>query len=61
MIVVTCVIDCFVCKNLRRSENGTLICSAFPDGIPNEILSGKKVPSKLKTCNNGIGFDENGA
>jgi hypothetical protein len=54
------VIDCFVCKNLRRSEKGTLICSAFPDGIPNEILSGKKVPSKLKTCNNGIGFDENG-
>ena len=55
------VIDCLFCKNLDCSKKGSLTCSAFPDGIPNEILSGKKVPSKLKTCNNGIGFDENGA
>ena len=50
---------CFKCKHFRRLEGG---CDAFPDGIPDEIISGENEHSKpLSFQTNDIVFevDEN--
>ena len=50
---------CFKCKHFRRFEGG---CDAFPDGIPDEIISGENEHSKpLSFQTNDIVFevDEN--
>ncbi|MDE0561808.1 hypothetical protein OU792_17560 [Algoriphagus sp. NF] len=50
---------CFKCKHFRRFEGG---CDAFPDGIPDEIISGEnKHKEPLPDQENDIVFelDEN--
>jgi hypothetical protein len=47
---------CFKCKHFRNFGGG---CSAFPDGIPDEIISGKNNHSKpLSFQKNDIVFEE---
>ena len=47
---------CFDCKH--RNEHGPLKCKAFPDGIPDAILLGKKKHSKpLPEQGNDIVFE----
>ena len=47
---------CFKCKNFRRFIGG---CLAFPNGIPDEITSGKNQHSKpLKGQKNNIVFEQ---
>ena len=47
---------CFRCKNFRRFKGG---CTAFPDGIPDEITSGKNRHSQpLKGQKNKIVFEQ---
>jgi hypothetical protein len=46
---------CFKCKHFREIEGG---CSAFPDGIPNEITSGENDHDKpLPDQKNNIVFE----
>jgi hypothetical protein len=46
---------CFVCKNYTNN----LKCKAFPDGIPDEILTGKNDHTKpTKDQKNNIVFKE---
>lgn len=47
---------CFLCKNYKGGK--TYKCSAFPDGIPNEILFGENDHSEpLPDQNNDIVFE----
>ena len=46
---------CFNCKHFRRFIGG---CDAFPDGIPDEIISGENNHSKpLEFQTNNIVFE----
>ena len=47
---------CFECKHFRMFQGG---CDAFPDGIPDEITSGKNKHSKpLPNQGNNIVFEQ---
>ena len=47
---------CFECKHFRMFKGG---CDAFPDGIPDEITSGKNEHSKpLPNQGNNIVFEQ---
>lgn len=46
---------CFKCKHFNRAEGG---CTAFPDGIPDEITSGDNKHSRpLPEQKNNIVFE----
>lgn len=46
---------CFSCKHFREFAGG---CDAFPDGIPNEVTSGRnKHAEPLKGQDNSIVFE----
>lgn len=49
---------CLGCKNLRDSsrESATLRCSAFPDGIPEAIITSQKDHRKPVAGDRGIRF-----
>ena len=49
------IIDCLKCKYLKEKMK----CLAFPDGIPNDIISGKVSHKKPHKNDNGIQFEEN--
>lgn len=44
---------CVFCKNLIQDDE-EFRCSAFPEGIPEDILW----EAKIRECNNGIGYEE---
>jgi hypothetical protein len=52
---VTTLIDCPICKNYIRGVGGK--CKAFPDGIPEAILSGDEVHTEPYPGDNGIQFE----
>ena len=46
---MTLITDCYLCKHAKANgvfrpklESGKVSCMAFPNGIPNEIRTGKK-------------------
>lgn len=45
---------CTFCKNLINDEEDEVKCTAFPNGIPDEVLW----EDVNKECNNGIKFEE---
>ena len=47
---------CDSCKNKTKMNGFHLCCNAFPDGIPYTFDRSKD--HELKTCNNGIGYEE---
>ena len=49
--------DCAVCKNVKR-DGKKLFCQAYPEGIPQEYIDGKKYPHTQETCGNGTGFED---
>lgn len=50
MIIIPFCLKCEHCKT-------GMVCEAYPDGIPKEMLLGKEKPDKV--CNNSkIGFKE---
>lgn len=50
---------CDKCIHQRGNIDGwKCACDAFPDGIPEDILFEADI-SKLKICNNGMGYEEN--
>lgn len=49
-------VQCPNCKNLNR-EDGPLTCRAFPDGIPELILTGRVDHSQPYPGDNGILYD----
>ena len=49
--------SCDNCIHRRKPIDGwKCACDAFPEGIPADIIL-KSNPSKLKECNNGIGYE----
>ena len=48
--------QCFACKHLLEFEE-KITCKAFPQGIPEEILSGKFDHSKAYDGDQGIRFE----
>ena len=51
---------CAVCAHLdlKNEINGKLICKAYPNGIPQEVLEEKHKPgAEEKTCQNGYKFE----
>ena len=49
---------CDQCSHRMKNADGwKAVCDAFPDGIPIDLMF-KSDPSKLKECNNGIGYEE---
>jgi len=50
------VLQCFACQHLQDYE-GKLTCRAFPEGIPDEILSGDFDHSNAYEGDNGIRFE----
>lgn len=49
--------DCFDCKHLDEFSFDPLKCQAFPEGIPEEILTGEHDHSKPFEGDNGIQFE----
>ena len=47
--------NCIVCKNFI--DNKKFTCKAFPNGIPDKILTGKHDHTKLYKGDNGIRFE----
>jgi len=48
--------QCNVCKNLIMTEE-YLVCNAFPEEIPEEILTGEYDHTKPYKGDNGIQFE----
>ncbi len=57
---IPCIL-CVDCAHLDMSKeiNGRPICSAFPNGIPKEVIESKSKPNvdKDTPCNNGVKFE----
>lgn len=43
---------CLRCKNIKKG----MVCTAYPDGIPKEVLQMKKKDGDV--CNNGVAFEK---
>lgn len=52
------VFDCVYCKNSHKDDKHGLVCGAYPDGFPEEIVHSKIEPHKLKECGNGFKFED---
>lgn len=51
------IMKCARCIHIyakKYNKSGSPCCEAFPDGIPDEICSGNKIPEF--NCNNDIGY-----
>ncbi len=49
---------CVICKHMRTVvKNGKMTCDAFPDGIPDEILTAKVDHYKPYPGDHGIQFE----
>ena len=44
--------SCFDCAHFRGAQKGKMVCLAFPDGIPEDVLW----EPVEKECNNGMKF-----
>ncbi len=60
------MLSCDTCKNLRvdgklyvRNNDGRMICQAFPDGIPDDILQGALHREVRDDQNNDIVYKSN--
>ena len=51
---------CYECKHFDRYSIDILICTAYPKGIPDEILDGKIIHKKPYKGDNGIQFEKKG-
>ena len=57
--MTTKITDCYKCKHFEEYHTIKTSCSAFPKGIPNEILrEGKKHNKPLPNQKNNIIFEE---
>ena len=49
--------QCINCLNLIESEPGGMVCLAFPEGIPEEIVTGEVDHSKPYPGDHGFLYD----
>ena len=50
--------NCSLCQHLKVTLDGFISCSAYPDGIPGEVLTICDEEKKKKECANGVKFTE---
>jgi len=51
-------LQCFFCKRLSTSKNKAIVCDAFKNGVPVEILTGEHDHTKPYKGDNGIVFEK---
>lgn len=49
--------DCFFCKHYDRSPSGPWKCTAFPDGVPPEIIQRRVEHTSPYPGDHGVQFD----